>query len=629
MSQRYRLTKSDFKVAQSCPTKLYYRKRGYPTTKDENPYFELLADGGYMIEAIARLLFPEGRPLGYAQSDEEAFRETTAALTAENATLFEATFVSNHKLARVDILVRDGRRFDLIEIKAKAFNERKNQERLAAGKPNLFHSTRQGQPITPDWRPYLEDITFQVCVLQELYPEAQIVPYLCMPDAAKTTSIEGLYRRLSLRRSERPGALTEIAVEFSGDPDELRRDHFLALVNVQEEVDALLPLVRRQIDNYVGSLVPTLQKLATPLSLHCRDCEYRIAKREKPSGFDECWGEMAEIRPNLFDLYQVSSVGERGRKVADRLIGDGRFSLFDVERADLVKKDGRLGQYNRRQLIQLDYTRRDREWISSELGNVMSTFTYPLHFIDFETSTLAVPYHATMCPYEPVAFQWSCHTLPGPDAAPEHSEWINVDEAFPNFAFADSLRQCLGREGTIFMWATHENSTLRTILRQLEEQGGTWPGLRAWLREVVRQPRTRSNGREVNGRLVDMNALTLAHYFHPRMGGRTSIKVVSDAIWQTDATIRERLVAYVCERDGRLLSPYKTLAPLEIDGQSVAVAEGTGAIRAYQAMMYGLERDDTALKEKWKQLLLQYCKLDTLAMVMVWWRWCTLTETGD
>jgi hypothetical protein len=203
---------------------------------------------------------------------------------------------------------------------------------------------------------------------------------------------------------------------------------------------------------------------------------------------------------------------------------------------------------------------------------------------------------------------------------PEHSEWINVDESFPNFAFADSLRQCLGREGTIFMWATHENSTLRTILRQLEEQGAIWPGLRSWLREVVRQPRA-----STGGRLVDMNALTLAHYFHPRMGGRTSIKVVSDAIWQSDPAIRERLPEYVCEEDGRLLSPYKTLPPLEIDGQPISVAEGTGAIRAYQAMMYGLERDDPAIKEKWKQLLLQYCKLDTLAMVMVWWRWWTLT----
>lgn len=57
------LTKSDFKVARTCGTKLYYRKLGYPTTSDDDPYLEFLADGGYMIEAIAKLLFPEGREI--------------------------------------------------------------------------------------------------------------------------------------------------------------------------------------------------------------------------------------------------------------------------------------------------------------------------------------------------------------------------------------------------------------------------------------------------------------------------------------------------------------------------------------------------------------------------------------
>jgi len=57
------LSKSDFKVAGTCPTKLYYRKLGYPSTNHENPYLEFLADGGYMVEAIAKLMFPEGREI--------------------------------------------------------------------------------------------------------------------------------------------------------------------------------------------------------------------------------------------------------------------------------------------------------------------------------------------------------------------------------------------------------------------------------------------------------------------------------------------------------------------------------------------------------------------------------------
>jgi hypothetical protein len=38
------LTKTDFKSAFHCATKLNYRKRGYPTTLDDNDYLKFLTD---------------------------------------------------------------------------------------------------------------------------------------------------------------------------------------------------------------------------------------------------------------------------------------------------------------------------------------------------------------------------------------------------------------------------------------------------------------------------------------------------------------------------------------------------------------------------------------------------------
>jgi hypothetical protein len=40
------LSKSDFKVAKDCPAKLYYRKLGYPSAKDNDDYLSFLKDGG-------------------------------------------------------------------------------------------------------------------------------------------------------------------------------------------------------------------------------------------------------------------------------------------------------------------------------------------------------------------------------------------------------------------------------------------------------------------------------------------------------------------------------------------------------------------------------------------------------
>lgn len=66
------LSKSDFKVAMTCPTKLYYRKLKYPTTMDGNEFMEMLAEGGYMVGKLATLLYPEGVDLSNEGSPEKS-----------------------------------------------------------------------------------------------------------------------------------------------------------------------------------------------------------------------------------------------------------------------------------------------------------------------------------------------------------------------------------------------------------------------------------------------------------------------------------------------------------------------------------------------------------------------------
>src|ERR1043166_2538106 len=132
------LTKSDFKVARTCARKLFYRKRHYPTTSDDDPYLQLLAEGGFMIERITKLLYPEGRELAAPVDRARAVAETDAAMTADQVTLFEATFVADHCLARVDILRKCQKHLDVIEVKAKSFDSDENAAAIAAGRRNLF-----------------------------------------------------------------------------------------------------------------------------------------------------------------------------------------------------------------------------------------------------------------------------------------------------------------------------------------------------------------------------------------------------------------------------------------------------------------------------------------------------------
>ena len=592
------LSKTDYKTARECPTKLYYRMNKYPSNTDGDEYIELLAEGGYMIGAIASLLFPDA--IMVDEPDHfKAMGLTRGYFQRENVTLLEAAFESNGKFARPDILIKQGNHLILIEVKAKSFD---------SSVEDPFHN--KNGSIVPAWQPYLEDITFQALILRELFPASSITCELMMPDKLRTTAIDNLHSLFALNEiAEDDSGYPRARFTFTGDVEQLRRNHFLTRVNVDSEVADLLPDVSSAAETFFNSLNPLI-KLPVPISFSCKGCEYRVDESEEKNGFHECWGELANPKPHILDLYFGGTV----KQVGD-LISAGRTSLFELPESALAKKDGSMGARAQRQLIQMQHTKANTEWIDPALRSILDSFEYPLHFIDFETSGLAVPYHAGMHPFENVAFQWSCHTIQRPGIAPQHAEWINIEQAFPNFSFAESLMKHLNRDGTVFMWAMHENSILKQIIQQMEGRYNN-QGLKNWLEWMT------------SSRMVDMNKLTLNHYFHPLMKGKTSIKNVLDAVWKTNAILRERFPEYVKEENGELLSPHKSLPPLVINGRDAFVNEGTGAITAYQSMLYGTQDTDAITREQWKQLLLKYCELDTLAMVMIFWHWKEILKSS-
>ena len=74
----------------------------------------------------------------------------------------------------------------------------------------------------------------------------------------------------------------------------------------------------------------------------------------------------------------------------------------------------------------------------------MKNWIYPLHFIDFETSAVALPFNKVRKPYEQVAFQFSHHKV-NEDGSVEHANEFIIDEAgkFPNFEFVRALKKAL------------------------------------------------------------------------------------------------------------------------------------------------------------------------------------------
>lgn len=616
------LSKSDFKIASTCAKKLQYKKQKYPSALDENDFMMMLAEGGYIVGKLATILYSGTEINGNTM---EALEQTKVLLQEENITLHEAAIQSGQKLIRIDILKKEGNIFNLIEVKAKSFNsaEEKSEE-----KKNM--------------QEYIEDVVFQTQVLQEAYPDSVINSFLLMPDKSKQTEIEGLasWFRVVPQNDEanQKGTFTKIKVafiekegteEYKNKRQLLLNDNLLELLSLNDKVSELSTVIKNRSKQFLRILNSDFEYQSGDYEINknCKGCEFRASKDNDKDGFNECFGEMAKVNPNIFELYYGGGIGSvRNGFYFDELIKKKKFSLYDIDLNELKKANGEYGSRATRQLIQIDNTKKNEEWISNNLKSELNSWQYPLHFIDFETYAGAIPYHKGMRPYETIAFQWSCHTINRPGEEPVHSEWINTEKDFPSFRFAESLMNQIGNNGTPLMWATHENTTLRRILNQMDDFGYENEILKNWLLNI-----TKDEGRE--GRLKDMNAFTLQNYFHPYMKGRTSIKKTLPAVWNYHSFLHQVTwfkKYYKLDAEGNISDPYQTLKYIFATGSvedelaekelEEVVKEGGAAMKAYNDMMYGDEEN----KEKLKNQLLEYCKLDTMAMVIIWSYWNSL-----
>jgi hypothetical protein len=188
------------------------------------------------------------------------------------------------------------------------------------------------------------------------------------------------------------------------------------------------------------------------------------------------------------------------------------------------------------------------------------------------------------------------------------------------------LRACIGDTGSVLIWSKYENTQLKAILRVMEELNHADHDLMQWLKSVIIEDKN-----DTTNRMIDLHDLAKKYYFHPIMGGRTSIKVALPSVLY--ATKSEQICNWLkdldlleYDSDGHIKNPYKLLPEesIQFGDTKIKVQDGSGAMRTYQDMVYGLNRDNSEIKEKYKKVLLAYCKLDTLAMIIIFKHWETL-----
>ena len=200
------------------------------------------------------------------------------------------------------------------------------------------------------------------------------------------------------------------------------------------------------------------------------------------------------------------------------------------------------------------------------LKEFMDELEFPLLFMDFETVSFAVPPFDRASPYDQITFQYSLHKLESEDAEPVHKVFLADPLGDFREEFIKSLLTDLGKTGQILVWnISFERSKLNT-LSQL------YPQYEDKINVVVE-------------RMVD-----LAIPFQKK--------------WVYDNRLS-------CSYSIKSVLPF--VAP-DLSYDKLDVSNGQDAALLFQQMMAEPDRDWSAER----QYLLDYCKLDTWAMVLVY-----------
>ncbi|MGQ3890713.1 DUF2779 domain-containing protein [Legionella sp. CNM-4043-24] len=655
MMATLKLTKSKFKLALECPTKLYYiDKPQYANQKMEDSFLKALAEGGYQVEALARCYFPDGIFV-VPEHKESVLDATKRLLEAESITLFEAEVLHQGYLIRTDVLIKHQNHLRLVEIKSKSISSEE-----------IKKIEKRDGTINADWKPYVADVAFQKWVLQKVYPNYRISSYLMLVDKDSICPTDGLNCKFLLAKDQSGKTSVKILEPLTAEDLSV---HLLKEINV----DHLTDKIWSEIDPAGRSFIDRFQEFSqqyfnglksTPIPKKaCAKCQFKTLPHDEASGllsgFKECWHEALGYKDNDFLAPTVLDLWKFGRK--DEYLQKGLIKLRDFDEIDFpTKEDGKPGaSMSQRQWLQIEKVQNgdNSVWIDDQgLREEMQSWVYPLHFIDFETAMLPIPFKKGAHPYQGIAFQFSHHMMDEKGCVAHVGEYLNTEPGIdPSIDFVRALKLELEKDnGTIFRYSDHENTYLNMILRQLlalPKPPEDLDVLVRFIKSITKSPSKSREKWEGKRCMVDLWELVKRFYYDPLTNGSNSIKKVLPAILNRSKYLQQKYgrPIYGCKdgivsknfinqqwiiyENGVIKDPYLLLEPINKEASDEEIEllfedeylkEGGAATIAYAKLQF-THMSDFERKEL-KKALLKYCELDTLAMVMIVEAWLDMIK---
>ena len=204
-------------------------------------------------------------------------------------------------------------------------------------------------------------------------------------------------------------------------------------------------------------------------------------------------------------------------------------------------------------------------FVDSALSEILESIEWPCHYLDFETVATVLPLHEGIGCHQQVLTQFSIHHRNSIQGETHHSEYLADASRDCQRELAETLITVLDQQGSIIVYSHFEKTRIGALRDAFADLADP-------LQAIL-------------NRLVDLCAVITKHVYHPRFRGSFSIKKVLPAL----------------------------VPPLSYAG--LDIRDGDTAITRFARMARGEISSDEI--ESTRRHLLEYCKMDTQAMVLL------------
>jgi len=216
--------------------------------------------------------------------------------------------------------------------------------------------------------------------------------------------------------------------------------------------------------------------------------------------------------------------------------------------------------------IQVEVAQTQKPHIEKEnIQKFLNGLEYPIYHLDFETFVPAIPVFKGTTPYMQIPFQYSLH-VEHENGELEHREYLHTDNNDPRKPLFERLYQEIGSQGTILAF----NADFE--MKRLKEMVDLLPEYNEWIQGVL-------------GRFKDLiEPFQKFYYYNPDQQGSCSIKEVLPVM-------------------------------SDLSYENMPISNGGDAMSTYNK--YFVKNEVHENKEQLIKDMLDYCKQDTFAMVLI------------